>query len=52
MVLDGEAIAPACTSVRPVHPFSRKIIPASGRTKSKVYRNNCVLPGAPTDHTA
>ncbi len=52
MVLNDEAIAPACTSVRPVHPSSRKIIPVSGPTKSKVYRNNSALPGARAEHTA
>jgi len=52
MVLDDEAIAPACTSVRPVHTFPRKIIPVSGLAKSRVYRNNSVLPGARAEHTA
>jgi hypothetical protein len=52
MVLDGEATSPAGTSVRPVHPFSKKIIPMSGPTKPKVYRNNSVLPRARTELTA
>ena len=52
MVLDAEAISPACISVRPVNPFSKEIIPVSGSIKSRVYRNNSILRGARTEHTA